>query len=200
MLYAWIIFGLSSEGKYMSNEKPVRLLGISGSLRKLSNCTAILHTLAENAAPGVDFKIFSLSDIPSYNGDIDVDPRPASVVALKTAIAEADGLVIISPEYNYGISGVLKNALDWASRPGYTSVMRDKPAAAMTSSYAFTGGARAQVQLRETLAAMLAVQIVAPEVVIANAADKIKDGRLTDQASLKAAQQLISALINHIRK
>jgi len=179
--------------------KPLKILGISGSLRKMSNCTAILRTLAEAPQPHTEFTIFSLAEVPLYNGDLDVAPWPAPVVALKAAIAACDGLVIISPEYNYGISGVLKNALDWVSRPAYASVMKDKPVLAMTSSYAYTGGARAQVQLRETLVAMLACQIVAPEIAIANAGEKIKDGRLVDQHTVKFAQDAISTLLKYIR-
>src|SRR5436305_1209969 len=94
-----------------------RLLGISGSLRKASSNTAILQAVAETAADKATLELFPLHDIPLYNQDIDVEPWPGPVTALRSAIASADGVIISSPEYNYGMSGVLKNALDWASRP-----------------------------------------------------------------------------------
>ena len=169
------------------------ILGISGSLRKGSNSTAILRTLAERDWVGAHFEIFDLKDIPLYNGDLDVDP--AAVVALKRAIADCDGLVLVSPEYNYGIPGVLKNALDWASRPGYKSVLKDKPVVCLTSSPGLTGGVRAHSQLRQTLYATLAQLVPVPEVAIPSVTDKIVEGRLTDERSLKMVTGLVDALI-----
>lgn len=98
-----------------------RLLGISGSLRSQSTNTAILRTLATRLGNQSAVSLFALNDIPMYNGDLETQALPQSVVALKEAISQADGLIICSPEYNYSTSGVLKNALDWASRPGFNS-------------------------------------------------------------------------------
>jgi len=178
---------------------PVRLLGLSGSLRRASNCTAVLRTLQERLPRGAELEIFDLAPIPPYNQDYDGEHLSQEVRALKAAIDESDGLVIVSPEYNYGMSGVLKNALDWASRPGYNSVLKGKPVAIMTASPAFTGGVRAQGQLRQTLAATLARVVVAPEVVIANAGDKIRDGRLVDEAALQFVDILTAMLLGEIR-
>ena len=177
---------------------PVRLLGLSGSLRRASNCTAVLRAVQERLPQGAKLEIFDLAPIPPYNQDHDGEHLPQEVRALKAAIDESDGLVIVSPEYNYGMSGVLKNALDWASRPGYNSVLKGKPAAIMTASPAFTGGVRAQAQLRQTLAATLARVVVAPEVVIANAGDKIRDGRLVDEAALQFVHNLTEMLLGEI--
>ena len=182
----------------LDNGRPVRLLDLSGSLRHASNCTAVLRTLQERPPQGAKLEIFDLAPIPPYNQDYDGEHLPETVRVLKTAIGESDGLVIISPEYNYGMSGVLKNALDWASRPGYNSVLKDKPIAIMTASPAFTGGVRAQGQLRQTLAATLARVVVAPEVVIANAGDKIRDGRLVDEAALQFVRSLVEMLLSEI--
>lgn len=182
--------------------KPVRLLGISGSIRRHSHCTAVLNTLAGSLGNKADSKaemaLFPLNDIPPYDPDLDAENTPAPAAALRDSIAAADGLVIISPEYNYGMSGVLKNALDWASRPAMKSPVRGKPILIMTASPAFTGGVRAQHEMRETLSGMMGRVIARPQVVIGMVHEKIKDGRLTDQAALDFALAAIDDLLSEI--
>jgi chromate reductase len=95
----------------------VRVVGISGSLRKASFSTSLLKVLAEQAAPAIDLRVVTLENIPLYNEDLDRTPGIPSVAAFKKIIAESDGVLITTPEYNHGVPGVLKNALDWASRP-----------------------------------------------------------------------------------
>lgn len=112
----------------------IRLVAISGSIRRASHCTTVLRSLPPLLPPGVTLDIFPLDEVPLYNADLDGDKRPAAVVQLKSAIASADGLVLCSPEYNYGIPGVLKNAIDWASRPGFASPLKGKPVLIMTAS------------------------------------------------------------------
>jgi chromate reductase len=182
----------------MHSGEPVRILGLSGSLRREANCTAVLRTLHERLAPKIDLTIFDLRTIPPYDQDEDGEHAPHAVRALKAAIAESDGVVLISPEYNYGMSGVLKNALDWASRPAYNSVLKHKPVAIMTASPSFVGGARAQVQLRQTLAGTLSRVAVGPEVVISNAGEKVRDGQLVDETSLRFVVSLMDALLLEI--
>lgn len=167
----------------MTSAKP-RLLGISGSLRRASFNTAILASLAEHVADRATLVLHPLNDVPLYDQDADTETPPAPVTALRQAIAAADGLVIAAPEYNYGLSGVLKNALDWASRPYGKSALKAKPVLTLTSSPAFTGGARAQAQLNEALIAVAALLVLRPQTVIAAAHEKIRDGKLTDEASL----------------
>lgn len=179
--------------------EPVRLLGISGSIRRNSYCTTVLQTLGEGLGGKASLDLFPLHDIPPYDPDLDAENTPASAVALRKAIAAADGLVVISPEYNYGMSGVLKNALDWASRPAMQAPVRGKPILIMTASPAFTGGVRAQHEMRETLAGMLGRVIARPQVVIASVHEKIKDGRLTDPAVLSFALAAIDDLLAEIR-
>ena len=104
-----------------------RLLGFSGSLRRASKCTAVLGGLRDALAPNATLDIFPLNGIPLYNEDDDGEHTPESVRALRLAIAASDGVVMISPEYNHGMSGVLKNALDWASRPYGRSSLARKP-------------------------------------------------------------------------
>ena len=171
------------------------LLGISGSLRRDSFSTAILRTLREELSPGVDLVLHSLDEVPLYNQDLDTETPPPGVRRLRAAIAESDGLVIVSPEFNYGVPGILKNALDWASRPYGTSALIGKPVLTMTASPAFTGGVRAQAQLNETLLATQSRLVIRPQTVIGSVHEKILDGRLIDPPSLQFALQAISGLL-----
>src|SRR5260370_23898320 len=125
-----------------------RLLGLSGSLRRASNSTAVLHGLQDAlASKAAALTIFPLHGMPLYNEDDDGEHAPETVRALRSAIATSDGVIMISPEYNHGMSGVLKNGLDWASRPYGRSELRGKPVLTITTSPAFTGGVRAQQQM-----------------------------------------------------
>jgi chromate reductase len=178
----------------------LHILCIPGSLRNSSHSSAVLRGLQEVASDRARIDVFSLEAVPLYNADLDGEQKPPAVVELKDAIRKCDGLVLASPEYNYGVSGVLKNALDWASRPGYQSVLRDKPVLIMTSSPGMVGGVRAQGQLRQTLAATLSRIIAAPEVVISQVQTKIQDGRLTDAASLKVMLEAFEMLLTEIRR
>jgi chromate reductase, NAD(P)H dehydrogenase (quinone) len=182
----------------MSVRKP-HILGIPGSLRRGSYSGAVLRGLQEIAADRARIELFLLDQVPLYNADLDGDEKPPSVAALKKAIHECDGLVLSSPEYNYGVSGVLKNAIDWASRPGYQSVLRDKPVLIMTSSPGLVGGVRAQAQLRQTLAATLSRVVAVPEVVISQVNKKVQDGRLVDATSLKFMLEALEALLVEIQ-
>jgi NAD(P)H-dependent FMN reductase len=114
--------------------QPFCFLGLSGSLRRASNSTAVLHGLQDALAPRVVLNIFPLHGIPLYNEDDDGEHVLESVQALRLAIEMSDGVIMISPEYNHGMSGVLKNALDWASRPYGRSALRGKPVLTMTTS------------------------------------------------------------------
>jgi len=183
----------------MSSHQP-NLLGIAGSLRRGAYSAAVLRGLQESAADRARIESFALDAVPLYNADLDGDHKPAAVVALKDAIRDCEGLVLVSPEYNYGISGVLKNALDWASRPGYQSVLKDKPVLIITNSPGLLGGVRAQAQLRQTLVATLSRVIAVPEVVIAQVQTKIQDGRLSDPTSLKFMLEGLDALLAEIRR
>jgi chromate reductase len=174
-----------------------RLLGISGSLRHGSHNTAILETLREILAPRADLVLFPLDEIPLYSEDRDTATPPAAVAALRQAIGEADGLIISTPEYNYGVPGLLKNALDWASRPYGTATVIGKPALVITASPAFTGGVRAQGQLTETLLAIGARPLQRPQTVIAAVHEKVRDGRLVDEATLAFALSGAEDLLAH---
>lgn len=178
---------------------PIRLVGISGSIRRASHCTAVLRSLAPLLAPHATLTLCPLDDVPLYNADLDGDSPPAAVAQLKSAIAGADGLVICSPEYNYGIPGVLKNAIDWASRPGFASPLKGKPALIMTASPGTAGGVRAQAQIRDALAATLARPLVRQHIAIAGVATRIQDGRLVDEPTLGFIRAGLLDLLNEIR-
>lgn len=178
---------------------PVRLVAISGSIRSASHCTAVLRSLTPLLPPTVTMELLPLDDVPLYNGDLDRETPPPAVKRLKTAIAEADGLVICSPEYNYGIPGVLKNAIDWASRPGFASPLKDKLALIMTASPGTAGGVRAQAQIRDALSATLARPLVRQHIAIANVAARIQDGKLVDEPTLNFIKAGLDDLINEIR-
>jgi chromate reductase, NAD(P)H dehydrogenase (quinone) len=175
-----------------------RLLGISGSLRRSSACAAVLRTLGERLPPGALMSIACLDQLPLYNEDEERADMLQAVSAFKVAIDTADGLVVISPEYNHGISGVLKNAIDWVSRPGYESVLKNKPVLVMSASNSPLGGVRAQLQLRETFASTLSRVVARRQVVIGQASKKVTDGKLADDATLAFIDDAIGDLLDEI--
>ena len=160
------------------------LIGLSGSLRHQSYSTAVLHSVREALPDEVRLDVRSLEDIPLFNDDLDGDDAPATVAALRRAVAAADGLVVISPEYNHGMSGVMKNALDWLSRPGLSSCLCDKPVLTLTASPSALGGVRAQQQLNETFIATCSRLVIRRQIVIGLVAEKVVDGRLVHQPTL----------------
>jgi chromate reductase len=130
----------------------MRILAISGSLRRDSHNTRLLRAAAEMLPPGVELVPFDgLADVPPYNEDLDGDPAPSGVETLREAIEYADALLISTPEYNASIPGVLKNAIDWASRPFPDNVLRDKPVAVIGASTGLFGAVWAQAELRKAL-------------------------------------------------
>ncbi|MDQ0391596.1 NADPH-dependent FMN reductase [Labrys monachus] len=171
----------------------LRFLGLTGSLRRDSHSTAILRGLQAALGAGADLVIRDLQ-VPLYNEDEDGPATAEPVRQLREAIAASDGLVIATPEYNHGIPGVLKNAIDWASRPYGTSSLTGRPVLVISSSPAFTGGVRAHAQVNEALLSAQALLVPGPQVVIGGIAEKIRDGRLVDEASLAFAVAAVGRL------
>lgn len=171
---------------------------MSGSLRAESYSVAVLETLRERFAERIDLAIHDLAPIPAYNQDFEGEKRPAPVKHLIAAIDAADGVVLCAPEFNHSIPGVLKNALDWASRPAFTSVFAYKPVAIMTATRAPLGGARCLEHMRVVLDSMMSRVVVAREVIITAAHDKVRDGRLVDEVSLAFAGGALEALLDEI--
>jgi chromate reductase len=163
----------------------MKILGIAGSLRAESYNRALLEAARELAPEGMEIDVWDgLGELPYYNADLDSDElRPSSVRDLKRRVAEADGVLIATPEYNYSIPGVLKNAIDWASRPGYRSVLMGKPIGIMGASGGAIGTARGQAHLREILYSSLAQVFPHPGVGVGGSAAKFREGRLADETT-----------------
>ncbi|HTT80302.1 MAG TPA: NADPH-dependent FMN reductase [Stellaceae bacterium] len=178
--------------------RPARLIGMSGSLRAGSYSNAVLATLREHFAGHADLLVYDLAPIPLYNQDFEGEKRPPAVKAMLADIAAADGLVFCAPEYNHSIPGVLKNAIDWASRPSFQSVLAYKPATIMAISRGPLGGARCLEHLKVALDSCLARIALAREVIITACDTKIRDGRLVDETSLMFACGAVEALLGEI--
>lgn len=173
----------------------VNILGFAGSLRRASYNRGLVRAAKEIAPAGVVIDEFDLSHIPLYNQDVEDAGEPAPVVAFKRAIGAADGLLVATPEYNHGVPGVLKNAIDWASRPRLTSPLRDKPVAIMGASPGAGVTARAQAQLRETFVFTGACVMPLPELLVGGAGDVFdSDGNLVDPSVRAALADLVVAL------
>lgn len=175
-----------------------RLLALSGSLRRASNTTAVLRNLASLVAGRAQIELLPLNEVPPYDADFDGEAAPEPVRRLKQAIAQCDGLVIGSPEYNYGIPGVLKNALDWASRPGFASPLKGKPALIVTTSPGLFGGVRAQGQIRDVLAATLARPLARQQLAIPTVDKKIANERIADDVTLQLLRAGLDDLLAEI--
>jgi len=169
----------------------MKILAIAGSLRKTSYNRGLLRAAQELAPAGCTVEIFDLEGIPLYNQDEETKLPPA-VVQLKAKVRAADALIIATPEYNYSFSGVLKNALDWGSRPYGDNAWDNKPLALMGASVGMFGTARAQYQLRQVFVTLNMHPLNKPEIMVASAQDKFDaQGNLTDP---KARQKIAEAL------
>ena len=170
----------------------MRILGISGSLRRDSHNTALLRAAAELLPPGDELVLWDgLKAVPPFDEDDEVEPAPPAVAALRRAVADADAVLFATPEYNSSVPGALKNALDWASRPFATSSFRNKPVAVIGSSIGAFGGVWSQAELRKVLGAMGA-RVAEAELAIGHANEKFDDeGRLVDE---DVREQLADAL------
>jgi chromate reductase, NAD(P)H dehydrogenase (quinone) len=181
--------------------EPIRIVAISGSLRERSFNRALLRAAAELAPPNVELVEFDISHLPHYDGDVEADGGHEEVDRLRAAVREADGLLLATPEYNRGTSGVLKNAIDWLSRPALVSVLRWKPVAVIGATTGRGGTRRAQQQVREALHFPGAEVVEGPEVAIALARDSFDEegGRLVDEAAREALAGLLEALAAEAR-
>ncbi len=179
---------------------PIKILGIPGSLRKASINRALLRAAVELAPPGVVIETADLSAIPPYNGDDELDPSP-SVIDLKARIRAADAVLFSTPEYNYSIPGVLKNAIDWASRPYGDNAWDGKPVAIMGASPGMLGTARCQYHLRQSFLNLNVIAVTRPEVMLGNALQRFDaELNLTDEKSREMVVRLVEALADLARK
>lgn len=173
----------------------LKILGIVGSLRKDSYNRFALKAAQARVPDGAELDLIELHDLPVFNQDIESMP-PDSVRAFKQRILAADAILFGTPEYNYSVPGVLKNAIDWATRPYGDNVWQGKPAAIMGASIGSLGTARAQYHLRQILVALDMPVVGQPEVMIGNAAQRFDpDGRLTDESTGQHIRKLLEALV-----
>jgi len=178
----------------------MRVLGISGSLRRDSHNTGLLRAAAELLPPGAELVLFDeMAGIPLYDEDIDVEPAPPAVAALRDEIARADAVLISTPEYNHSVPGQLKNALDWISRPLAQSPLRNKPVAVIGASTGLFGAVWAQAEVRKVATAMGA-SVVDRELPVGQAADAFtEDGRLADDGLELVLADLLAELVGEGR-
>ncbi len=178
----------------------VTILGISGSIREGSYNSSALRAAGTVLPDGAKLDIFDIKDIPIFNQD-DVDDPPAIVVDLKRRAKEADALLFSTPEYNYSVPGVLKNVIDWGSRPYGDNSWDGKPAAIMGASTGTLGTARAQYHLRQIFVALNILTLNRPEVMISHAAEKFDEqGNLTDDQTREFVRSLVANLVEWTRK
>ena len=171
-----------------------KILGISGSLRRDSYNTSLLRAAAKAAEPGIELELYDgLKEVPPYDQDDDVWPRPAPVARLDEAIAAADAVLVATPEYNASIPGQLKNAIDWVSRPVATNALRNKPVAVVGASTGMFGAVWAQAELRKVLVS-LGARVLDAEVPVPQAHTRFQDGRLTDEEVLLRVLEAVAAL------
>ncbi len=178
----------------------VKILGIAGSLRKGSFNRMLLKAALEAAPQEVELETFDLEGIPPFNQDLENNPHQ-KVKELKEKVKGADGILIVTPEYNYSVPGVLKNAIDAASRPYGTNPFEGKPVAIMGASIGMLGTARAQYHLRQTLVFLNAFPLNRPEIMVPFAESKFDEtGRLTDETTREKVKELLVELVRWIRK
>ena len=179
---------------------PLVILGIAGSLRKQSFNRALLRAAQELTPEGARMDIFELDGIPGFNQDEESNP-PAKVADLKQQVRNADAILLVTPEYNYSVPGVLKNAIDWASRPYGDSAWNGKPVALMGATVGTLGTGRAQYHLRQMFVFLNMYAVNQPEVMLSNAHKHFgEDGKLTDEAAKKLMRQLLQELVNWTRR
>jgi len=164
----------------------MKILGVSGSLRKHSYSTSLLKNAAELFEAPSSLIIYDLADIPFYNEDLDLELKPPLVQNWLDAVAGADAILFATPEYNHSISAVLKNAIDWASRPAFKSALINKPAGILSSSTSPVGGARAQMHLKDILGSTLTPVFPAPDYLLPMAQDSFAiDGKLINATAMR---------------
>src|SRR6476469_2920284 len=179
----------------------MRVLGVSGSLRRGSYSTALLRHAGDLfEAEGAEFEIYDgLREIPPYDEDCDAEDVPAAVSRIRETVRDADAVFFVTPEYNSSIPGVLKNALDWISRPFATNALRYKPVAVIGVSTGMFGAVWAQADLRKVLGA-IGARVTEGEVAVGNAGERVDEsGRLTEPNLEQEIHEVIAALLADAR-
>jgi chromate reductase, NAD(P)H dehydrogenase (quinone) len=177
------------------------VLAFAGSLRRASYNRMLVRAAREQAPDGMKIRIYELDEIPLYNGDVEAEGFPAPVRSFQEAIGNADALLIATPEYQEGVPGVLKNAIDWASRPPGKAAIVGKPVAIMGATTGMWGTARAQSQLRQALVYNNCPMVMKPQVLVGGAAERFDDeGHLVHSATARFIRQLLESLADLTRR
>lgn len=178
----------------------LRVVGFAGSLRQGSLNRALLRAARELAPQDMEIDIVDLREVPLYDGDVEAAGDPEAVARLKAAIRGADGVLMATPEYNHGVPAVMKNAVDWCSRPPQSAVLSRKPVALIGASPGITGSARGQSQLRQAFEFTNSYCMPQPEFLLFKAHEKIDgEGRLTDEPSRGFLEKFLIAFADWIR-
>lgn len=173
----------------------IRVLGVAGSLRLGSLNRALLRATAKLAPTGMSIDTFDLADVPLYNGDVEAAGDPPGVAAFKAVIRAADAVLFVTPEYNHGVPGVMKNAVDWASRPARDAALNGKPVGIIGASPGQTGTARGQSQLRQAFEFTNSFCMPQPEILVFRAHEKFDaSGELTDAKTAEFLGKYLEAL------
>ena len=186
-----------------TGERPrrLRVVGIAGSLRRGSLNGALLQAAVELAPAALEIIPHGLSEIPLYNADLEAGAVPRAVYDLRVAVMQADAVLIATPEYNHGVPGVLKNAIDWLSRPPADSALNGKPCGIIGASPGMTGTARAQTQLRQAFVFTNTYTMLRPEVLVAKANTKFDGGgRLTDDGTREHLTAFLNEFVKWIER
>ncbi|HET7225975.1 MAG TPA: NAD(P)H-dependent oxidoreductase [Candidatus Eisenbacteria bacterium] len=183
------------------NDGTLHVLAMAGSLRRASFNRGLVRAARDLAMPGIDLEIFDLAPLPLFNEDVRAAGPPDSVRLLKAAVARADALLIATPEYNYSVPGVLKNAIDWASRPPNDTPLPGKPAAIVGASNGGFGTVRSQLHLRQVLQGVGVLCMSRPELMVSQADTKFDaDGNLTDDAVRQSLRKVLEGLAAWTRR
>lgn len=181
-------------------EKPISIVAMSGSLRKGSYNTALLKTAVGLVPEGAWIDVIEIRDLPLFDADLETD-MPKVVIDFKAKIKNADGILFVTPEYNYSIPGGLKNAIDWASRPYGDNSFDGKPVAIMSASPGMLGGSRAQYHLRQIFVFLNMHALNQPEVMVPFADTKFDEhGVLTDQTTIDHIKPFLEAFVEWIKR
>lgn len=179
----------------------MKIIGISGSLRESSYNTALLKAINYDSFKNVQYEIKSLCNIPLYNEDVDEAKIPEEVALLIENITSADALLFSTPEYNHCISGVLKNTIDWVSRPAFNSSLKSKPCGILTVSKSLVGGARAQASLKNILSSTLSPVFPEIEYLLPNAHEMFNsEGELVDQTAHRRLERYVAGFIEWVER
>lgn len=179
----------------------MKILAFAGSLRKGSFNKSLLRAARELSPNDMNIELFDLEGIPLFNSDLEAEGDPKRIKEFKQAIRDADGILIASPEYNHGMTGVLKNAIDWASRPSKDMPISGKPVGILGASPGITGTARSQDQLRQSLKSVNTYCMPKPEMLVFRAHEKFNDaGELTDESTRNYLEKYLGSFRDWVNK